>query len=606
MVSEQTGRNFVVDPRVRGEITIISHHPLSQEQLYQVFLSALQIHGFAAIPAEGATRIIPKNIAKRDQTPVSDDTTPGQGYEFITRVIDIEYIKAAELVPLLRPLVSDEAQLSAYAKTNSLIISEAAGNIERIRDLISRIDRDTTGTTEVIPVANASAKEIVSIIEEIEPQEQAGRRLVIAADESSNSILLGGDPRRRSAIKSLIKRLDEQLKGEEGIAVHYLRYADAESLLPIMEGLAENLVSSGEDQSALSIHTHESTNALIINGPPDAVESLRSVINRLDVRRAQVLVEAIIAEVSADRTQQLGIQWGAFSNESVGMINFSAAGSGSIANIAAAAQAGNIPNINGVAAGITDRQGELGMLLNALASEADTNILSTPSILTMDNEEAEIVVGQNVPFITGRAVEQSGQAFSSIQRQDVGVKLKVRPQINEGDAIKLKLEKEVSSITGRPEGAEDLVTSMRTIKTTAMVDDGQIIVLGGLIDEQVQTQSQQVPWLGSIPGLGWLFRYERSQVEKQNLMVFLRPRIVENREDARAVTSPKYTILRNQQLAMRERGLRFLAAEDIPVLGEAADLMRLPPPFEDRARPHGSKRGGEKLGAPPRTPQLLN
>lgn len=605
MVSEQTGRNFILDPRVRGEVTIISHHPVNREQLYDIFLSTLQMHGFAAIPVEGATRIIPKSNAKRDRTPVTDGQSDRHDYEYVTRVIQIEHIDAAELVPLLRPLISDEAQLAANTRTNTLIVSESAGNIERIAKMIARIDRDTTGVTEVIPVQHASASEIVSLVKEIEPDEQAGRRLLLTADERTNSVLLAGDPNRRSRVKALIKRLDDQLKEKDGIKVHYLRYADAKSILPILEGLAESLVDDKKGGKKLSIHAHESTNSLIINGMPDAVASLRSVVNRLDVRRAQVLVEAIIAEVSADRAQQLGVQWGAFGDNSVGMINFGAAGAGSIANIAASAQADQLPNISGAAAGVTDRDGEFGMLLRALASESDTNILSTPSILTLDNEEAEIVVGQNVPFVTGRAIEDSGQAFSSIQRQDVGVKLRVRPQINEGDAIKLEIEKEVSSVTGRPEGAEDLVTSMRSISTTAMVDDSQIIVLGGLIDEQVQTQNEQVPGLGSIPGLGWLFRYESSQAEKQNLMVFLRPRIVENRDDARAVTSPKYTLLRNRQLAMRERGLRFLDSQQIPVLGNRSGLMQLPPPFEERVTPSATRRKGKGLDAPPRTKELF-
>lgn len=605
MVAERTGRNFIVDPRVRGEITIISQNPIDEEQLYQVFLSALQIHGFSAVPVDGATRIIPKNLAKRDHSPVADDQTPGQGYEFVTRVLQIEHVEAAEMVPLLRPLISDEAQLAAYTKTNTLIVSEAAGNIARIKQLISRIDRDTTGVTEVVSVDHAKASEIVSLINDIEPQERAGRRLLITADERSNSVLIAGDPTRRSNVKALIARLDEQLRDEDGIAVHYLRYADAEGLLPILEGLSEGLLRDTDSAAQITIHAHESTNSLIINGAPDAVAELRSVINRLDVRRAQVLVEAIIAEVSAERAQQLGIQWGALGSSSVGLINFGAAGSGSVTNIAAAASANRVPDLDGLTTGITDRKGELGILLRALASEADTNILSTPSILTMDNEEAQIVVGQNVPFVTGRAIEQSGQAFSSIQRQDVGVQLRVRPQINEGDALKLELEKEVSSVAGRPEGAEDLVTSMRSIKTTAMVDDGQIIVLGGLIDEQAQTQSQQVPGLGSIPFLGRLFRYERSQAEKQNLMVFLRPRIVENRNDARAVTSPKYTLLRNRQLAMRERGLRFLDGDDIPVLKPASDLMQLPPAFEDRVSAHRTQNSRAQLGAPPRDAGLF-
>ena len=603
LVSERTGRNFIVDPRVRGEITIISHQPIDDEQLYQVFLSALQIHGFAAIPVEGATRIIPKDIASRDQTPVADDAAPGDGYDFVTRVLEVDHAEASEVVSLLRSFLSDEAELVAHDETNTLILSESAGNIERARRVLDRIDRDTSGVTEVVPVEHGSASELVEMVEEVEPEERAGRRLVLAADERSNSILVAGDPARRPAVKDLIQRLDEQLADEEGAAVVYLRYADADTVVPILEGIAEGL-GTAEGEAEVSIQSHESTNALVLDGPADAVASLRSVVNRLDVRRAQVLVEAVIAEVSADRAEELGIQWGALGDTALGLVNFGAAGEGSVANLAESIEAGSVPGVDGLTAGATDSAGEIGVLLRALATESDTNILSTPSVMTMDNEEAEIVVGQNVPFLTGERRDETGAAFSQIQREDVGVQLRIRPQINEGDALKLDIEKEVSGVEEAPDAAQDLVTSMRSITTTAMVDDGQMIVLGGLMDDQVQTSTQRVPGLGSLPGLGWLFRYESSQVEKQNLMVFMRPRIVENRADARAVTSPKYSLMRNRQLASREEGVRFMDDDDLPVLPESAELMELPPAFSDRAGAP-ARRGDDPLGAPPRNTEMF-
>ncbi|BAU57925.1 general secretion pathway protein D [Halorhodospira halochloris] len=599
MVAERTGRNFIVDPRVSGEITIISHHPVDDQQLYQVFLSALQIHGFAAIPVDGAIRIVPKNIAKRDQVPVDEGETAHGEYDFVTRVIEVEHSEAGELVPLLRPLISDEAELAAYQETNTLIISESAGNIERIKRILAQVDRDTSGTTEVIRLDNASASEMVEMVTDIEPEERAGRRLVLTADERSNSVLVAGDPTRRSAVLKLIEELDEQLSEEEGTAVSYLRYADAEEIVPVLEGLAEGMMDGAEEMADISIHAHESTNSLVIDGPPDAVESLRSVVNRLDVRRAQVHVEAIIAEVSADRERELGVQWGALGERGVGVINFGAAGEGSLSNIARAVEEGTPPGVSGITAGAADRGGNLGAMLRVLASHSDTNILSTPSIMTMDNEEAEIVVGQNVPFVTGRAIEESGQAFSSIQREDVGIQLRIVPQINEGDALKLEIEKEISGVEDPPDGAEDLVTSMRSITTTAMVDDGQIIVLGGLIDDQVSAGTQRVPGLSSIPFLGRLFRYEQADQQKQNLMVFIRPRIVENRDDARAVTSPKYTMMRNRQLASQQRGVGYMDGNDVPVLEEAADLMSLPPAYEEQAGVSDHDAGG-RIGRPPR------
>ena len=601
MVSERTGRNFIIDPRVRGEVTIVSHRPVDEDQLYQVFLSALQIHGFAAIPAEGATRIVPRALAKRDSAEVRDDGPKG-GYEFITRVLHLEHVEAPDLVPLLRPLISEEGHMAAYSKTNSLILSETASNLDRIRQVVARVDRDTTGVTEMVPLEHASAVEVVRALESVEPEERAGRRLILVADERTNSVLIGGDPARRPSVRELIRSLDEKLDDDEGTTVIYLRYADAEEMVPILEGLAEGMLSAVDEEAGrgITIHAHESTNGLIISGPPDAAASLRSVVNRLDVRRAQVLVEAIIAEVSAQQMHEFGVQWGALGDRGVGLINFGAAGDGSLISIGEAAATGaqaGVPRVDGATVGAADAGGNIGLLLRALTADTDANVLSTPSVMTMDNEEAEIIVGQNVPFITGRAIEDSGQAFSSIQRQDVGVQLRIRPQINEGDAIKLEIEKEVSAVAERPEGAEDLVTSMRLINTTAMVDDGQVIVLGGLMDDQVRTTTQQVPWLGDIPGLGWLFRYERTSSEKRNLMVFLRPRIVYTRDDAREVTSPKYQLMRNFQLASRARGLTYLDDGLVPVLRQSRELMHLPPPFEERG---GTQRGRSPgIEAPP-------
>ncbi len=597
LVSERTGRNFVVDPRVRGELTIVSQQPLTNEQLYQVFLSAIHIHGYAAVEGDGVTRIIPKSLARRDQVPQVDSETSRPDYEVVTRVFFVEHVAAADMVPILRPLVDDDAHMAAHAESNSLIISAPAGSVERMGQLIERFDRDTHGLTEVVELEHANAREVVETIRELEPEERAGRRLLLAADERGNSILLGGDPQRRPAIRSLIQELDSQREDEEGSGVIYLRYAEAEDVLPILQGLAEDMEAPEEDAWRLSIHAHESTNALILNGPPDAVARLRTVVRRLDIRRAQVLVEAIIAEVSMDRLREMGVQWGALGDPNVGLINFGAAGAGSLSNVGRAAAEGTVPNVEGATVGAADSQGNVGVLLRALAADSDTNVLSTPSIMTMDNEEAEIVVGENVPFVTGRAIEDSGQAFSSIQREDVGVQLSILPQINEGDALKLTLEKEVSAVAEQPEGAQDLVTTMRSINTTAMVDDGQMIVLGGLMNEQVQTTTQSVPGLGRIPYVGRLFRYDRSSSEKRTLMVFLRPTIVKDREGTRQVTSPKYSMMRNRQLLQRARGLELLDDELSPVMAESRDLMHLPPSFDERLGPRSP---GRDIGLPPR------
>ncbi|MDZ7662395.1 type II secretion system secretin GspD [Thiohalophilus sp.] len=618
LVSEQTGRNFIIDPRVKGKLTIISQHPVDQHQLYEVFLSALQLHGYTVVSGEGGDRVIPMSLARGDQTEVLErDEDGGRGYEFVTRVLATEYVEAAKLVPVLRPLLTKDGHLAAYGDNNHLIISDSAGIVERVRKLIRQIDRDTTGVTEVVELEHASAAEVVRMVKSVENEERNGRRLLLVPDERANRILIGGDPARRSSVRSLIRRLDEKGTEDEGIAVIYLRYTDAEEMVPVLQGVVSQQTVSTSSSAAgggkngaasrrvassdgdVSIQAHKSTNALVISGPSGEVDDLRSVIKRLDIRRAQVLVEAIIAEVSMERLQEFGIQWGAFGDTAVGMLNFGVAGAGSLANIGAAVEAGGIPNVDGATVGATDSQGEIGALLRALLADTGTNVLSTPSVMTMDNEEAEIVVGQNIPFVTGRAIEDSGQAFNSIQRQDVGIKLLIRPQINEGDAIKLNIEQEVSSVAESLAGAQDLITNKRSIKTTAMVDDGQIIVLGGLTSEEAATRNQRVPGLGSIPGLGWLFRYDRSTVLKRNLMVFLRPRIVQDRDDTRAISSAKYQLIRAQQLASRERGLAFLDDEMIPVLRSSSELMTLPPDFEDRVGPPG-REGADRVYAPPR------
>lgn len=617
MVSEQTGRNFIIDPRVSGTLTIVSQHPVNRKELYQVFLSALQMHGFMVVPDEAGSRIVPVTQARADRTEVLDlEEDSGNGYEFVTRVIATHFVDAAKLVPILRPLMTKDGHLAAHGDNNHLIISDSAGIVERVRKLVEQIDRDTTGVTGIVELEHASASEVVRMVESIEGLEREGRRLLLVADERANRVLIGGDPARRSMVRSLIHRLDAESREDGGIAVIYLRYTDAEDMVPVLEGIVTRQVggsSSGAaqnkdsgatrrvtiEQGDVSIQAHKSTNALVVSGPSDVVKDLRTVIQRLDIRRAQVLVEAIIAEVSMERMQELGVQWGAFGNNGVGLINFGAAGAGSLANIGRAVDEGVIPDVDGATIGASNTQDEIGILLRALLADSGSNVLSTPSVMTMDNEEAEIVVGQNIPFVTGRAIEQSGQAFDSIQREDVGIQLRIRPQINEGDAIKLDIEQEASSVAETLEGARDLVTNMRSIKTTAMVNDGQIIVLGGLTSEETDTRSQQVPGLGSIPGLGWLFRYDRSVAVKRTLMVFLRPRIVKDSDANQEISSAKYQLMRLEQLASRERGLRFLDDDLIPVMKPSSEFLTLPPDFEDRVGPPGQELS-DKVYAPPR------
>lgn len=606
MVSEETGTNFVVDPRVRGRVTVISGAPVSRDELYQIFLSVLRIHGFSAIPADGVVKLVPDALAKQAEVPTVTRPTERRGDEYVTRVISVTHVDAAQLVPILRPLVPQSGHLVASAESNVLIVSDSAANVERIADLVARIDLDGREELELIPLRHASAAEVVRVLTGLQTGEERARaRVHMMADERSNSILLGGDPRRRVAMRAMIGHLDTPIEAGN-IQVVYLRYAKAEELAEVLRGLIAgmDLPGNGEARAAaarggVSIHPHESTNALVLNGPADVVRDLRMVIQQLDVRRAQVLVEAVIAEVSWEKATELGVQWGIGDpNSAVGLVNFNRTGSG-IVDLAGGIDAflrgalATPPSLgDGLFLGGVGQSGSttIAALVRALVADSSSNILSTPSLMTMDNEEAEIVVGQNVPFIAGRSIEQSGQAFDTIQRQDVGVMLRVKPQINEGNAIRLEIEQEVSAIAPGTTTAADLITSKRSLRTIVMVEDGQMVVLGGLIDDLLVQTEDKVPGLGDIPGLGRLFRYDTARKEKRNLMVFLHPVIVQDGAVQDQLTASKYSYIRAQQLSARERGVLMMPSEVAPVLPPWQDLLDLPPPFEAAGPVHSPDR----------------
>ncbi|MFW5452133.1 type II secretion system secretin GspD [Thioalkalivibrio sulfidiphilus] len=600
MVSEQTGTNFVVDPRVRGRVTVISGAPVKREELYRIFLSVLRIHGFAAVPGDGVVKLIPEVQAKQTEVPTVAPPRTGRGDEYVTRVIKVDHVDAAQLVPILRPLIPQSGHLVASAESNVLIVSDSAANAERIAQLVARIDLDGREDMEVIPLRHASAAEVVRVLTTLHSGEGRRGQVQMVADERTNSILLGGDPKRRVALRAMISHLDTRIEGGNTQVV-YLRYANAMDMAEVLKGLVQGMDVPGGGEGAsrdgrggINIQAHESTNALVLSGPPDTVRDLRAVIHQLDVRRAQVLVEAVIAEVSYDKITELGVQWGVGNpNSGVGVINFNRSGSG-IIGVAGGIDAflrgavATPPNIgDGISLGGLGTTGSttIAALVRALAGDSSSNILSTPSLMTMDNEEAEIVVGQNVPFIAGRSIEQSGQAFDTIQRQDVGVKLRIKPQINEGNSIRLEIEQEVSSVAAGATAAADLVTNKRSLRTIVMVDDGEMVVLGGLIDDVLVQTQDRVPGLGSIPGVGRLFRYDTARKEKRNLMVFLHPVIVRDSGAQERLTASKYSYIRAEQLAARERGALFMSREVAPVLPPWEELLSLPPPYEATSAP---------------------
>lgn len=609
IVSQETGVNFIVDPRVRGQVNVVSGQPIKRGELYDLFLGVLKSYGFAAVTgAEGTVRIVPEVQAKENEVGTLEQDSRGD--EFITHVISVRHLDSSQLVRILRPLVPKGGHLAAAAESNSLVIADTAANVRRIENLIKRIDQESMEDFEVVPLEHASALDLVRIIEGLNiarPEEAGGtKRVRVIADERTNALVLLGDPQRRQAYRTMIRQLD--VVGDEGnTQVHYLRYAKAEDVAEVLRGIAEgrdveNGSVSGSSSSTsgssysysnrdsrVRIQAHESTNSVVVHGPAELSREMAQIIRQLDIRRAQVLVEAVIAEVSSDRARELGVQWG-FGNESrgVGVINF-ARGSGGIVNLAAGINSfieGDITTPPSLADGATlggvGRIGstQIGLLINALQGDSSSNILSTPSLLTLDNEEAEIVVGQNVPFIVGRSVENSGQAFDTIQREDVGIKLRIRPQINEGNAVRLEIAQEVSQIAPGASGAADIITNKRSLNTHVMVDDNQLIVLGGLIDDQMVETQDKVPLLGDIPGLGRLFRYDTANVEKRNLMVFLRPVIVRDTAVAESLTHAKYSYMRDQQLKEQGRRGSLLPRQDMPILPDWNYLLTLPPPFE--------------------------
>ncbi len=600
LVAEETGTNFIVDPRVRGRVSVVSGRPVARDELLDLFLGVLKVYGFAAVPGDAATKIVPDVQAKQAEVPNFFAQDPLRDDDIVTHVIHVEHVSAAQLVPILRPLVPQGGHLAAATESNSLLISDSVANVRRLRDLVARIDQPVPDGFEVIELRHGRASTLANQLRELEtgPGEGPARTQVrVLADERANAIILSGDPDRRVRLRALITRLDTPV-AVGNTQVHYLRYAQAEDVVEVLRGIAESreaaeVTDGRRTNGTVRIQPHQSTNAVVIFGPPEEIRDYADIIAQLDIRRAQVMVEAVIAEVSSDRVRQLGVQWAVGDPGSgLGLINFDRDGRG-LLRLAAGVDgflAGDVaapPNPgDGLTLGGIGNRGstQIALLISALQGDSASNILSTPSLLTLDNEEAEIVVGQNVPFVVGRAVEDSGQAFDTIRREDIGVKLRVRPQINEGDAIRLEIEQEVSAIA--PTGdARDLVTNTRSLRTHVMVDDGEMLVLGGLISENRVDTQDQVPGLGNIPGLGRLFRYDGQSMEKRNLMVFLYPRIVRTNAQGAELTSEKYSFIRRQQLLEAERtGHRG----ETPVVPEWRELTYLPPPFAE-SNPNGHR-----------------
>ena len=590
VISEVTGKTFVVDPRVRAKITVVSSKPMNSNQVYQVFLSILSVHGFTAVPSGAVIKIIPENLARSQNTPVLLNNETAKGEEIVTQIVEIKHVSARQLVPLLRPLINQQGHLVAHPENNTIIISDHASNVRRLLKIIHRIDKPQDNAVEVIILEQASAAEVVQTLARLDKKTKVKNTPNIIADERTNSLIISGDKATRLRLRSLIAHLDTPIKKTGKTQVISLRYAQAKDLVKVLKGVSESLVFNNQAKNKkkikVNIQADETSNSLIITAPAAIQENLEKVIRKLDVRRAQVLVEAIIAEISTDTAQKLGVQWALYGVDGTtpfGLSNFDNAGTTAVELGTAAASGGtSLPSVGaGAFFGLGRFNSNIlnfGVLIQALASDTNSNVLSTPSLLTLDNHEAEIVVGQNVPFVTGQYSSTGGTSnvanpFQTIQREDIGIKLKVKPQINDGNAVLLEIEQEVSSISRSSQTASDLVTNKRSIKTTVIVEDGSMVVLGGLIDEDLQQTKQKVPLLGDLPIVGGLFRSQSTQKVKRNLMIFLHPIIIRTSATQKSISRKKYSAMRIKQLEQKAEGVGLMSAEELPVLPDLNDFL---------------------------------
>jgi len=584
-VAQATGKTFITDPKVKGKIQVISQKPLSTDELYALFLSILEVQGFTAITNGDVIRVVPLRDARSSATPVSkgDSEKKTAQSEIVTQVIQLNNVTAANLIPVLRPMMPQEGHMAAYAPSNALILADTAGNIQRIRKVIEQIDREAVSGTEVVKLKHASAEEIVRLMTQLaqqqtSPQEQQLRRQVIVADKRTNSILLGGDAMERQRMRSIIARLDAPEEQTGNARVIYLEYAQAKDLATVLNKVVQNIQKgASKDQAPVagkadaSIEADEDTNSLIITAPADMMQSLTGIISRLDIRRAQVLVEAAIVEIGDNNSRELGIQW-LFRNDD-GVFGGSRFRDGFDESADSAELPGQFLGV------VRDTDSvDFSILINALQQNIDANILSTPSLMTLDNQEASIVVGQNIPIATGSytatgtngGTSNPDNPFTTIERENVGIQLKITPQINEGDAVVMEIEQEVSSLEGNASEVDStkVVTNERKIDTKILIDNRQTVVLGGLIQNNVQESVQKVPVLGDIPWLGRLFTSNSTSMRKTHLMVFLRPTIIRDSKTLSGATAQKYKAIRNQQENQKFKDNQFLEDKELPMLPE--------------------------------------
>ena len=620
IVGRNLEKTIIVDPSVRGKIDVRSYDVLNEEQYYSFFLNVLEVYGYAVVEMDsGVLKIIKAKDSKTSAIPVVGDSDTIKGDNVVTRVVTVRNVSVRELSPLLRQL-NDNAgagNVVHYDPANIILITGRAAVVNRLAEIIKRVDQAGDKEIEVVELKNASAAEMVRIVDALSKTTDAQNTPAflqpkLVADERTNAILISGDPKVRSRLRRLIEQLDVEMATKGNNQVIYLKYAKAEDLVDVLKGVSDNLQSekqtstkgSSSQRNQVMISAHSDTNSLVITAQPDIMNALQDVIAQLDIRRAQVLIEALIVEMAEGDGINLGVQWGNLdtgaviqygnTGASIGGVmvgleeakdstttkavydennnflrNETTTEEGDYSTLASA-----LSGVNGAAMSVV--MGDWTALISAVATDSNSNILSSPSITVMDNGEASFIVGEEVPVLTGSTAGSSNDnPFQTVERKEVGIKLKVVPQINEGDSVQLQIEQEVSNVLGA-NGAVDVRFAKRQLNTSVIVQDGQMLVLGGLIDERALESESKVPFLGDIPVLGHLFKSTSTQVEKKNLMVFIKPTIIRDGMTADGITQRKYNFIRAEQLYKAEQGLKLMADDNIPVLPKFGADMNHP------------------------------
>ncbi len=561
-IAQFSKKTIILDPRVKGKVTIYSNADLNRNQIWDVYLRTIQVNGFSAISEDGFVRVVPENEATRDDN-VTNFSSDG---DYQTSVIPLRNRSAEKILPMLKPITGRQSHLSSIASINSILIVDRASNVKRINDLINDLDKNNSANISIIKLDNLSAIEAVRILDKLKAQNNPTISQFVAIPfNPSNSVIISANAFVTSNIVETLETLDGDVKSNDSIDVIYLKYAKSADIAGILNSISGGFVPEADGAKTVITH-HEKTNSLIVSSAESNLVTIRNIISQLDIRRAQVLVEAVIVELSETAAKNLGVETIFYGSDEdsvpIGITRFGNNGPDLLSIVGSTADetdvnlsnnaSNSLLNSRGLLAGFGDltpgKDNFIG-IINTIAQDSNSNILSTPSLMAMDNELATSIIGQEIPITTGESLgTNNSNPFRTTSRQEVGIKLEVTPQINEGSSVVLKIKIEVSGIAGVPMSGMDIITNKRAIETTALVDNNQIIVLGGLVDEDTQDSISKVPLLGSVPIIGKLFQSSSSTIVKKNLMVFLRPTILTDSDSAISTSNEKYNYIKAKQI----------------------------------------------------------